>query len=269
MDKVESTKGQVLVTNGVGGMEPSTLSIKEYEDQKAYIDEQNRTQTAAFNEHKFNTNNPHEVTKALVGLSNVDNTSDIDKPISTAQQTKFDILQNLIDNLTSIKANKTDVTAEINTAIANLVDSAPETLDTLREIANWVAEHETDADNMIANISKNASDIANLEANKVNWSDLPEGNLLYDSTGTNEDGALTQKASTEIFETKEDATIKHNTKLNKNAGIVNANRILVVGEDGYIIPSPLKLTKTTSEDGVITYNLGFADEETEGGNPNE
>ena len=37
--------------------------------------------------HVTDKNNPHEVTKAQVGLGNVDNTSDLDKPISTATQT--------------------------------------------------------------------------------------------------------------------------------------------------------------------------------------
>lgn len=37
-------------------------------------------------DHTLNTNNPHGVTKAQVGLSNVDNTSDASKPVSTAQQ---------------------------------------------------------------------------------------------------------------------------------------------------------------------------------------
>jgi hypothetical protein len=37
--------------------------------------------------HIANTSNPHGVTKAQVGLSNVDNTSDVNKPISTAAQT--------------------------------------------------------------------------------------------------------------------------------------------------------------------------------------
>jgi len=37
--------------------------------------------------HINNKNNPHEVTKAQVGLGNCDNTSDLDKPISTATQT--------------------------------------------------------------------------------------------------------------------------------------------------------------------------------------
>jgi hypothetical protein len=39
----------------------------------------------AFEEHVDDTDNPHEVTKAQVGLGNADNTSDIDKPVSTEQ----------------------------------------------------------------------------------------------------------------------------------------------------------------------------------------
>lgn len=40
--------------------------------------------------HIADTNNPHSVTKAQVGLGNVDNTSDLNKPISTATQTALD-----------------------------------------------------------------------------------------------------------------------------------------------------------------------------------
>lgn len=42
--------------------------------------------------HINNTQNPHNVTKAQIGLSNVDNTSDIDKPISTAVQSALDLM---------------------------------------------------------------------------------------------------------------------------------------------------------------------------------
>ena len=44
---------------------------------------------AQLNQHTSNTNNPHNVTKGQLGLSNVDNTSDIDKPISNAVQQAF------------------------------------------------------------------------------------------------------------------------------------------------------------------------------------
>lgn len=45
------------------------------------------TNDTAFGAHVANTSNPHSVTKAQVGLGNVDNTSDADKPISTATAT--------------------------------------------------------------------------------------------------------------------------------------------------------------------------------------
>jgi len=40
--------------------------------------------------HIANTSNPHSVTAAQVGLGNADNTSDLNKPVSTAQQTEID-----------------------------------------------------------------------------------------------------------------------------------------------------------------------------------
>lgn len=40
--------------------------------------------------HIANTSNPHNVTKSQIGLGNVDNTSDMDKPVSTAQQAAID-----------------------------------------------------------------------------------------------------------------------------------------------------------------------------------
>jgi hypothetical protein len=41
--------------------------------------------TTALNNHKADKNNPHEVTAAQIGLGNVNNTADADKPVSTAQ----------------------------------------------------------------------------------------------------------------------------------------------------------------------------------------
>ena len=45
--------------------------------------------------HKLDKNNPHNVTAEQVGLNNVDNTADLDKPISTAVQTALDNKANI------------------------------------------------------------------------------------------------------------------------------------------------------------------------------
>lgn len=50
-----------------------------------------------------NTTNPHNVTKSQVGLSNVDNTSDINKPISTATSTALNSKQDTLVSGTNIK----------------------------------------------------------------------------------------------------------------------------------------------------------------------
>lgn len=46
--------------------------------------------TAALTAHTSDTANPHNTTKAQVGLGNVDNTSDANKPVSTATQAALD-----------------------------------------------------------------------------------------------------------------------------------------------------------------------------------
>lgn len=53
---------------------------------KTEVSEQFTTFETTINTHTANTENPHGVTKEQVGLANVDNTSDIEKPISNATQ---------------------------------------------------------------------------------------------------------------------------------------------------------------------------------------
>jgi DNA-binding protein YbaB len=51
--------------------------------------------SASIQTHISSTSNPHGVTATQVGLSNVDNTSDANKPVSTAQQTALNLKANL------------------------------------------------------------------------------------------------------------------------------------------------------------------------------
>jgi hypothetical protein len=59
--------------------------------------------TPANSTHTSATNNPHSVTAAQVGLGNVNNTSDADKPISTATQTALNAKQAVLVSGTNIK----------------------------------------------------------------------------------------------------------------------------------------------------------------------
>ena len=53
--------------------------------------------------HVARNDNPHNVTKTQVGLSNVDNTSDLNKPISTAMQNALDLKQHVLVSGTNVK----------------------------------------------------------------------------------------------------------------------------------------------------------------------
>lgn len=62
------------------------------------------------NQHRTNYSNPHNVTKTQVGLNNVDNTSDLDKPISNATQTALNEISSNLDNHKNNTSNPHNVT---------------------------------------------------------------------------------------------------------------------------------------------------------------
>ena len=73
-DKVDKVEGKGLSTNDFTNEEKSQIA----------------TNKSDISSHTGSKNNPHEVTKSQLGLGNVDNTSDADKPISTATQSALD-----------------------------------------------------------------------------------------------------------------------------------------------------------------------------------
>ena len=60
---------------------------------------------AVLTAHIGDTSNPHLVIPSQLGLGNVDNTSDADKPISTAQQTALDLKENVFSKNTAFNKN--------------------------------------------------------------------------------------------------------------------------------------------------------------------
>ncbi len=102
-----------VVTGAAGADGPSdhTLLTNIGTNTHAQID----TALATSASHIANTSNPHSVTKAQVGLSNVDNTSDANKPVSTATQNALD--------------DKVDVEAGKGLSANDFTDAAKEKLD--------------------------------------------------------------------------------------------------------------------------------------------
>ena len=87
VDKVtgKSLVSDVQITKLTNLSDQATITSNIADAKKAGTDAQ-----ASINLHTSNTSNPHGVTKAQVGLGNVDNTSDLSKPISTATQSALD-----------------------------------------------------------------------------------------------------------------------------------------------------------------------------------
>lgn len=107
--------------------------------------------------------------KAEIGLSNVDNTSDANKPVSTAQQSAINTALSSAKSYTDIK-------------ISNLINGAPETMDTLKEVSDAISKHESIVEALNAAIGNKAensvleshisdSDIHVTSDDKSNWND--------------------------------------------------------------------------------------------------
>ena len=79
---------------------------------------------SAIQTHIVSTSNPHSVTKNQVGLGNCDNTSDLNKPVSTATQTALDL-----------KADKT--TTYSKTEVDNAISAVITSLDWKESVATY------------------------------------------------------------------------------------------------------------------------------------
>ena len=97
----------------------SSFTAAEWETIQSGLTANDRTN---YNNHLANTNNPHSVTKAQVGLGNVDNTSDANKPVSTAMQTALDAKQDTLtfDGTYNASTNKAATVSTVTNAINNL-----------------------------------------------------------------------------------------------------------------------------------------------------
>ena len=79
---------------------------KEQLANKNYVDLSSKNVKDSLDEHIADKNNSHQVTKAQVGLGSVDNTADIDKPVSNA--TKSAIITATTDMATKAYVNQKD-----------------------------------------------------------------------------------------------------------------------------------------------------------------
>lgn len=123
--------------------------------------------------------------KGDVGLSNVDNTSDANKPVSTAQQSALNLKANLASPAftgtptaptAAAGTNNTQLatTAFVQAAVSSLVNAAPTALDTLNELAAALGNDPNFATTVTTSIGTklskgaNLSDLSDVAAARVN-----------------------------------------------------------------------------------------------------
>ena len=113
VDSVKSVNGQIgIVELGIEDIP----NLKETLDSKATNDD--------FNRHLTDYNNPHKVDKAQVGLGNVDNTADLDKPVSNATQELVDNTKKELEEKINNSGNDLqDNIDKIDERVTNIEDS--------------------------------------------------------------------------------------------------------------------------------------------------
>ena len=114
--------------------------------------------------------------KALVdALADYVKSADLSIPTKVSELTNDKKYQTDTDLVTALTpyAKSDDVTAEIIAEIAKVVAGAPESFDTLKEMADWIAHHEDDATAMNSAIQKNKTDIETLQTDKADKSEIP------------------------------------------------------------------------------------------------
>lgn len=198
--------------------EISRAKSSENQLTESLNDEINRATTAETNistnllNHTSSESNPHNVSKSQIGLGNVDNTSDANKPVSTAQQNALDLKADIDSPIltgvpkaptASVENNTSQIatTAFVQTTISNhnisesahndirilitelttrlntLADSDDTTLDQLSEI--------------VAYIKNNKELIDCITTSKVNVSDI-----IDDLTSADPEKPLSSKQGT-------------------------------------------------------------------------
>lgn len=135
-----------ITQSGQGSTVALDAEIKRAKEAEAAI-------TSNLNNHIQDYQNPHKVTKDQVGLSNVDNTSDADKPVSDATQTELDKkanqtyvnqLQQTITNMqTTIQQLQTKVNNMSTTieSVQNNITNMQTTISTLPTVDNNDAKY--------------------------------------------------------------------------------------------------------------------------------
>jgi hypothetical protein len=127
------------------GTANTQVATTAYADQAANVaDAAAAAVAAALSTHSANVSNPHTVTKTQVGLGNADNTSDVNKPVSSAQQIALNLKSNIASpTFTGVPAAPTAAAGTNTTQVATTAFAKGEA----DAVAADLVTHEADAAN--------------------------------------------------------------------------------------------------------------------------
>lgn len=202
---LSTVKGtEKIPTGGEGNFSVSVNQVADFTKLKwvlateGYVGNAVGNVQADLNLHKNNESNPHNVTKTQVGLGNVDNTADLDKPVSNANVAALSLKadKTYVDNQLTFKANKVDVYTKqessdlVNNSISTALTPVNDSLDLAkRGIANrydpsltYNSGERVLLDNgteVISTISSNTNDP---NVNMDGWR-KPQASEIFDESG--------------------------------------------------------------------------------------
>jgi len=130
------------------------------------------------------------ITKAMVGLSNVDNTSDANKPISSATQTALDLKANLVSpTFTGVPSAPTAVlgtnttqvatTEYVQSEIGNVIGSVPSALNKLEKLAAAINNDASYSSTVSTNLALKANIASPTFTGSATVSDITVSGNLY------------------------------------------------------------------------------------------
>ena len=282
---------QTDLVNFVNNAVAAEANIRAQADQRLQANIDNVA--ADLSTHEQDTGNPHNVTKAQVGLGNVDNTSDIDKPVSTAQATAInnavsehntsDTAHSNLFSQYRTSANQDAIDNQIKSDITNLQSTKADKATTLAGYGITDAYTKTEVDAKVSSVYRFRGSVAT-------YANLPTtGQVVGDVWNVEDTGAnyawsgtewdkLSETVDLTPYLTKADAANTYATittvngkqdtltpdqlaainsgitatrvtsydayadeiavKVNIDQGAENAGKVMAVGVDGNLVPTP-------------------------------
>ena len=173
------------------------------------------------------------------------------KADTTAIPSKVSELTNDSNYQTAEQVNST-----VTTEIAKVVADAPEDLNTLKEMSDWIAGHENDASAMNSAISDNKTAITALQTGKADKSEIP---TTLPANGGNSDTVNNHTVKSDVPENAVFTdTIYDDTEVKESIEELSSN-LVEQKMLGWTVPSECPIQNYTDSDGVFHQRVGRVD----------